>query len=85
MYRKRDWITLIAIQVQKDVRLFVRRQKASKELVLVTFAAEKIITQVKSHRNRCELYRVELGLDHERDISVVLKLESLCNHNSIGR
>ena len=70
MYRKRDWITLIAIQVQKDVRLFVRRQKASKELVLVTFAAEKIITQVKSHHNRCEIYRV--GLDHERDISVVL-------------
>ena len=65
MYRKRDWITLIAIQVQKDVRLFVRRQKASKELVLVTFAVEKIITQVKSHQNRCEiysLYNIGLGL-----------------------
>ena len=85
MFRKRDWTILIAIQVQKDVHLFVRRQKASKELVLVTFAAEKIITQVKLHQNCCELYIVGMRLEYERDISVVLKLESLCNHNSIGR
>ena len=29
--------------------------------------------------------RVGYVMEHVRDISVVLKLESLCNHNSIGR
>ena len=47
MLNKLVWKQPTATRHQKDVNLYVKQQKAFKELVLEIFDAEKTITQVK--------------------------------------
>ena len=76
---KRDWITPIAIQARKDVHWFVRRQKVFKELVLVTFAAEKITKQVKISRALDEFHLRWLKIK-EFDTAIRISITLFANH-----